>query len=143
MTTTGNNPPHGCLSRSENMRHIRSKDTAPEIAVRQLLRQLGYTGYRIHYKKLPGKPDVVFIGRKKAVFVHGCFWHGHDCKEGIRKPKSNRDYWLLKIEQNRQRDAQHLTDLNRLGWSTLTIWECELADLDRLTEVLLTFLKSS
>ena len=125
------------------MRRIRSKNTAPEIVVRQQLRELGFTGYRIHYKNLPGKPDVVFIGRKKALFVHGCFWHGHDCKEGVRKPKTNRDYWLTKIENNRQRDAHQLADLTELGWSTLTIWECELTDLGRLTQMLLNFLKSA
>lgn len=125
------------------MRRIHSKNTAPEIFVRRLLRQLGFTGYRIHYKVLPGKPDVVFIGRKKALFVHGCFWHGHDCKEGIRETKTNRDYWLPKIEKNRQRDAQHLADLNQLSWATLTIWECELADIDKLTARLLAFMGSA
>ncbi len=116
------------ISRSENMRRIRSKNTGPELATRQLLRELGFTGYRIHRKDLPGKPDVAFIGRKKAVFVHGCFWHGHDCKEGRRRPNSNRAYWLPKFERNRQRDANHCAELTRLGWGVLTVWECELRD---------------
>lgn len=128
------------ISRSENMRRIRSKDTGPELAVRKLLRSLGFSGYRIHRKDLPGKPDVAFIGRKKVVMIHGCFWHGHDCKEGLRRPKSNLDYWLPKIEHNRQRDAQHLAELIRLGWSVLTVWECELRDTVALTARLAAFM---
>lgn len=130
------------ISRSENMRRIRSKNTAPELAVRQLLRSLGFTGYRIHRKELPGKPDIAFIGRKKAVMIHGCFWHGHDCKEGRREPKSNLDYWLPKIERNRQRDVQHLAELARLGWSVLTVWECELRDMAALSAKLATFMSN-
>lgn len=128
------------MSRSENMRRIRSKDTAPELAVRKLLRCLGYTGYRIHRKELPGKPDIAFVGRKKAIFIHGCFWHGHGCKEGLRRPKSNQGYWLPKIECNRTRDTEHQSELIRLGWSVLTIWECELLDTHRLSERLAVFL---
>ena len=128
------------ISRSENMRRIRSKNTGPELAVRKLLRGLGFTGYRIHRKDLPGKPDVAFLGRKKAVMVHGCFWHGHDCKEGLRKPKSNLDYWLTKIERNRQRDAQDLADLAGLGWSVLTVWDCELRDVPALSAKLFAFI---
>lgn len=116
------------ISRSENMRRIHSKNTAPELATRQLLRELGFSGYRIHRKDLPGKPDVAFIGRKKAIFIHGCFWHGHDCKEGRRQPKSNQAYWLPKIDRNRQRDASHSAKLTQLGWYVLTVWECELRD---------------
>lgn len=77
------------MSRSENMRRIRSTDTAAELVVRRALRSLGYTGYRLHRRDVPGRPDVAFVGRRKAIFVHGCFWHGHDCAEGVRKPKSN------------------------------------------------------
>lgn len=128
------------ISRSENMRRIRSKDTGPELTVRRLLRSLGFTGYRLHRKDLPGKPDIAFVGRKKAVLIHGCFWHGHDCKEGLRKPKSNLDYWLPKIERNQQRDAQHLAELERLGWSVLTVWECELRSPSNLAERVQQFL---
>ncbi|WP_235818611.1 very short patch repair endonuclease [Halopseudomonas formosensis] len=116
------------MSRSENMRRIRSKDTRPGLYIRKLLRELGFPGYRIHRKELPGKPDIAYIGRRKAIFVHGCFWHGHDCKEGIRKPKTNQNYWLPKIERNRQRDAAHLEELRRLGWSAVVVWECEIQD---------------
>ncbi|WP_080422862.1 very short patch repair endonuclease [Burkholderia ubonensis] len=128
------------ISRSENMRRIRSKDTGPELAVRKLLRDLGFTGYRIHRKDLPGKPDVAFVGRKKAVMIHGCFWHGHDCVEGRRKPKSNLEYWLPKIERNQQRDSQNLVELQRLGWSVITIWECELIDMSALSSRLVAFI---
>lgn len=113
--------------RAENMRRIRSRHTAPEIAVRRLLRTMGgLTGYRLHRKDLPGAPDIAFVGRRKAIFVHGCFWHGHSCKEGVREPKSNVEYWLPKIRRNKERDAAHIRELASLGWNSLTIWECEL-----------------
>lgn len=129
------------ISRSENMRRIRSKDTSPELAVRKLLRGLGHTGYRVHRKDLPGNPDVAFMGRKKALFIHGCFWHGHDCKEGLRKPKSRRDYWLPKIEGNRRRDEKHLAELTAMGWDVLTVWECDLRDTQALDKELREFLR--
>ncbi|MBI4383153.1 MAG: DNA mismatch endonuclease Vsr [Nitrospinae bacterium] len=128
--------------RSSNMRAIRSKDTGPELVVRRLLRRLGFTGYRIHAKELPGKPDIVFIGRRKAIFVHGCFWHGHGCKEGRRKPKSNLAYWLPKIKRNRKRDATHMIELTRLGWSALAVWECEINATTALVEQLLAFVRN-
>ena len=128
------------IGRSENMRRIRGKNTGPEIAVRKLLRGLGFTGYRIHRKELPGKPDVTFIGRKKTVMIHGCFWHGHDCKEGLRKPKTNCEYWLPKIEGNRRRDEIHLAELSAMGWSVLTVWECELLVPATLTRKLKAFM---
>lgn len=130
------------ISRSENMRRIRSKDTSPEIAVRALVRGLGFTGYRLHRKDLPGKPDIAFVGRKLAIFVHGCFWHGHDCKEGARRPKSNADYWLPKIATNVERDAAHVANLQAHGWSVLTVWECELSSPTDLTKSLHRFLSS-
>jgi DNA mismatch endonuclease (patch repair protein) len=129
------------ISRSENMRRIRGKNTGPELAVRGLLRALGFTGYRLHRKDLPGRPDVAFVGRRKAILIHGCFWHGHDCKVGRREPKSNRDYWLPKIERNRRRDAAHQVELARLGWSVLTVWECELRDLPALSARLAAFME--
>jgi DNA mismatch endonuclease (patch repair protein) len=111
--------------RSANMRAIRSENTKPELAVRWALREAGYTGYRLHRKDLPGRPDIAFIGRKKAIFVHGCFWHGHECREGMRKPKSQAGYWGPKIAKNRARDALHLLRYQRMGWQVLTIWDCE------------------
>jgi DNA mismatch endonuclease (patch repair protein) len=128
------------MGRSENMRRIRSKNTAPEIIARRLLRGLGFSGYRIHRRELPGKPDIVFMARRKAIMVHGCFWHGHCCNEGQRQPKSNQDYWIPKINRNRSRDAAHLTDLGRLGWSVITVWECEIKEHEILKQKLLNFL---
>lgn len=122
------------------MRAVRSRNTSPELAARKILRSLGYTGYRLHRKDLPGKPDVAFVGRRKAIFVHGCFWHGHGCPRGRRVPATNTAYWLPKIERNRQRDISHLAELEKLGWSALTIWECELADQQKLTTELREFM---
>ena len=128
------------MSRSENMRRIRGTDTGPELAVRKILRELGHTGYRLHRKDIPGKPDVVFVGRRKAILVHGCFWHGHDCTEGSRKPKSNRDYWLPKIDRNRERDVANHIQLMEAGWSVLVIWECELSSIPATTDRLAAFM---
>lgn len=129
------------ISRSENMRRIRSRNTAPELLVRRALRGLGYTGYRLHRRDLPGTPDVAFIGRKKAIFINGCFWHGHECAEGLRRPKSNVDYWLPKIERNRQRDHESIAQLYAQGWTVLVLWECELNDQDWLLDTLDGFLQ--
>ena len=127
--------------RSENMRRIRGKDTSPELTVRKLCRELGFTGYRIHRKELPGKPDLAWIGRKLAIFVHGCFWHAHDCSEGLRKPKSNQQYWIPKIERNRLRDAENIKNLRAAGWKVLIIWECELRESISLPKKILQFLQ--
>lgn len=111
--------------RSANMSAIRSKDTKPELTVRRALRQAGISGYRLHRKDLPGNPDIAFIGRKKVIFVHGCFWHGHHCAEGVRRPKSRQDYWLPKISGNQLRDSRHRAFLAAEGWDVLVIWDCE------------------
>jgi len=126
--------------RSANMRAIKSKDTKPELAVRKALRAAGLTGYRLHRKDLPGRPDIAFLGRKKAIFVHGCFWHGHDCLEGSRRPQSQKDYWLPKISGNQDRDARHQAQLINSGWDVLTVWECEIQSSD-LTDQLVKFLE--
>lgn len=128
------------ISRSENMRRIRGKDTKPEMVVRGLLRSLGYPGYRLHRSDLPGKPDVAYIGRQKAIVINGCFWHGHDCKKGSRRPKSNQDYWLTKISKNQKRDAVNQAALLNLGWDVLILWECELQNQDQLAQRLKNFL---
>ncbi len=124
------------ISRSENMRRIRSRDTMPELLVRRALRQLGHVGYRLHRPDLPGKPDVAFVGKKRAIFVHGCFWHGHDCAEGARTPKSNAGYWSPKIQRNRERDEENVRALQSRGWSVLILWECELSNPDSLMKLL-------
>lgn len=129
--------------RSVNMRQIRGKNTAPELAVRKLCRELGFTGYRIHREDLPGKPDLAWIGRRLAIFVHGCFWHGHNCLEGTRKPKSNRDYWIPKIEHNQQRDTKNIAALRASGWKVLVIWECEIMEQRHLSKKLQHFLSAN
>lgn len=111
--------------RSAVMRRVKGWDTTPEMAVRKGLTRLG-ARYRLHRKDLPGKPDIVMPGRRLAIFVHGCFWHGHDCPRGARVPKQNRDYWVAKVERNRGRDAVSRDALAALGWRVETIWECDL-----------------
>jgi DNA mismatch endonuclease (patch repair protein) len=126
--------------RSAVMRRVKGKDTSPELKVRKALTALG-ARYRLHRADLPGKPDIVLAGRRLAIFVHGCFWHGHDCARGARVPKQNRDYWLGKVARNRTRDAKSQEALVALGWRVETIWECELKDTEgldrRLRELLL------
>ncbi len=120
------------------MQAVRGKDTGPEWTVRRLLHGLGYR-YRLHRKDLPGKPDLVFPDRKKAIFVHGCFWHAHGCRYG-QPPKSRLDYWLPKLEQNKKRDAEKRAQLEALGWKVLTVWQCEIRDIEALTTALRAFL---
>ena len=117
--------------RSLVMRSVRSRDTAPELKLRKLLTRMGLR-YRLHRADLPGRPDVVLASRRAAVFVHGCFWHGHDCARGARAPKANADYWQGKIARNRARDAASLQALTLQGWRPLVVWECEFRDPDAL-----------
>lgn len=120
--------------RSWNMSRIKSKNTMPELIVRQILRGIGYK-YRLN-SNLPGKPDIV-IGRIKTVFlIHGCFWHRHPDCEFSYTPKSNIDFWVNKFDQNTKRDVAVLSQLNELGWTIETIWECETADEQKLTDKL-------
>src|SRR5215218_5303552 len=121
------------------MQRVKGKDTSPELKVRRLLHRLG-ARFRLHRKDLPGAPDIVLPGRRLAIFVHGCFWHGHDCASGARVPKQNRDYWLGKVGRNRERDVANRAALEARGWRVETIWECELKDdleprLDRLLRI--------
>jgi DNA mismatch endonuclease, patch repair protein len=126
--------------RSEIMGRIRGRDTGPEMTVRRLLRALGHTGYRLHRKDIPGKPDIAFVGRRKVIVVHGCFWHGHSCKHGLRQPKSNTAFWVAKIARNRARDAETIGRLDASRWAHLTIWQCELKDMPLVRERLICFL---
>ena len=115
--------------RSARMARVRGKDTRPEMLVRRISHGCSYR-YRLHRADLPGKPDLAFIGRRKAIFVHGCFWHRHPdpaCKLA-RLPKSREDFWLPKLEANRSRDLKNQDLLAALGWSTLVLWECQLKD---------------
>jgi len=111
--------------RSAVMRAVKAKDTTPELLLRRALHALGYR-YRLHVRDLPGSPDLVFPARRAAIFVHGCFWHGHDCARGRRRPKANADYWAAKIDRNQERDAAALAALDEAGWRPLVVWECAL-----------------
>jgi len=122
---------YGAEKRSAVMRQVKGRDTTPELKVRRLLTALG-ARYRLHRTDLPGKPDIVLPGRRLVVFVHGCFWHGHDCARGARVPKANRDYWLGKVGRNRERDVAHRVALEGAGWRVETVWECELKDMETL-----------
>lgn len=113
--------------RSAVMRKVPGRNSSAELKVRRLLRALG-VGYRLHRKDLPGSPDIVMAGRRLAVFVHGCFWHGHDCRRGARAPKAHADYWSAKIARNKARDAKVQAELTALGWRPVVVWECELTD---------------
>ena len=107
------------------MSRIRSVDTTPELAVRSELRLQGFTGYRLHYAKVPGRPDIAFVGLRVAVFVHGCFWHGCPyCK--ARRPRTNKGFWNAKLDRNKERDAEKERALRRAGWSVMTLWECRI-----------------
>lgn len=126
------------VSRSRLMSRIGSKHSLPERIVRSLLHGLGYR-FRLHRKELPGKPDIAFLRRKKAIFVHGCYWHGHGCKIG-KMPKSNLGFWEPKIARNRERDAENCSELEQIGWRVEVVWQCELKDLQKLEARLCDFL---
>lgn len=126
--------------RSENMRQIRSKDTAPELTLRRMVHAMGYR-FRLHRKDLPGKPDLVFPGRRKIIFLHGCFWHQHKgCREG-RLPGTRQEYWAPKLARNIERDALSEAALKSAGWDVLTLWECEVEkDIPAVSKQLRHFL---
>jgi DNA mismatch endonuclease, patch repair protein len=127
--------------RSEVMRAIRGKNTKPEMFVRRLLHRMGYR-YRLHQANLPGKPDLVFAGRRKVIFVHGCFWHGHAACAAGRIPKTNGSYWASKILRNQTRDARSVRKLRRGRWGVAVVWECQLSDIEVLRNRLVRFLES-
>jgi DNA mismatch endonuclease (patch repair protein) len=124
--------------RSRIMKSVGTNDTGPELIVRRLLHRLGYR-YRLHRRDLPGRPDIVFPSRRKAIFIHGCFWHGHDCSKG-KLPKSRTEYWTAKIKTNQNRDTRVVAQLADLGWQTLSVWQCELKSLDAIEPLLRKFL---
>jgi DNA mismatch endonuclease, patch repair protein len=128
-------------SRSALMSRIGGKDTAPEMLVRRLLHHLGYR-YRLHRRDLPGSPDIVLPSRRKVVFVNGCFWHAHGCKIG-QPPKSRLEFWIPKLKRNRQKDSRDRRALRKLGWSVLTIWQCQTKSQKRLEGRLVDFLGRS
>lgn len=124
--------------RSRNMANIKGKNTAPELAVRRLLYGLGYR-YRIHGSRVSGSPDVVFPGRKKVIFVHGCYWHRHPGCKYATTPKSRPEFWQRKFDANVLRDKKNMQELARLGWTSLIVWECETRDMSELEEKLTVF----
>lgn len=119
--------------RSEVMRAVKSANTKPELALRKALFSRGFR-YRLHARGLPGAPDLVFPKYRAAIFVHGCFWHGHDCPRGARVPKDNQAYWLSKIARNKARDQNTVKALIDAGWRAHIVWECELKDADAAAE---------
>lgn len=125
--------------RSAIMGRIKGRNTAPELAVRKLAYRLGYR-FRLHRRDLPGSPDLVFVSRKKAVFVHGCFWHRHMGCRFAYEPKSNSDFWSTKFKKNVERDNRVTKELECMGWDVLVIWECETADSAALASKLRTSL---
>jgi DNA mismatch endonuclease (patch repair protein) len=121
------------------MRQVRSRDTTPEIAVRRLVHSEGYR-YRLYRKDLPGKPDLAFGPRRKVIFVHGCFWHGHGCRKG-KLPKSRLDFWEPKIRRNKERDTENARKLAKMGWKSLEIWQCEICGTENLLRKIRRFLE--
>jgi DNA mismatch endonuclease (patch repair protein) len=125
--------------RSDIMARVRSKNSRPELAVRKIVFGLGYR-YRLHARELPGCPDLIFTPRRKVIFVHGCFWHRHPNCALARMPKSRLEFWVPKLEGNRERDDRNKKTLVREGWKVLTIWECELDKPERLRKIIRRFL---
>jgi DNA mismatch endonuclease, patch repair protein len=125
--------------RSERMSRVRSADTRPELRVRHVAHALGYR-YRLHKRDVPGKPDLVFAKRRKVIFVHGCFWHRHNCAAGQRTPKSRLSFWLRKFARNQSRDREVMRLLRKSDWKAMTVWECETKDAAKLVKVLKAFL---
>ena len=121
------------------MARIRARDTRPEVAVRRLLHSLGYR-YRLHRSELPGTPDICFLGRKKAIFVHGCFWHRHEGCNRTSTPKTRTSFWEEKFQKNVVRDRVNMTDLAELGWDVIVVWECETRNVETLAPRLVGFI---
>ena len=126
--------------RSELMSRVRSKDTKPEMRVRRLVHAMGYR-YRLHYRGLPGSPDLAFPKRRKAIFVHGCFWHRHENCRRNRTPKTRREFWSTKLERNRLRDLDNGSKLRDMGWDVLVVWECETQEAAGLPGRIMSFLE--
>jgi len=123
------------------MSRVKSKNTTPEMAVRRLVFGMGYR-YRLYDKRLSGKPDLVFPSRHKILFVNGCFWHGHEGCRYARLPKTRVDFWRAKVERNRTRDQENIASLQADGWKVLTVWQCELKDIEKLTDRLYDFIEN-
>lgn len=129
------------MERSARMRLIKASETNPELVVRALVRKLGYR-FLSNDSRLPGSPDLVFVARRKVVFVHGCFWHRHNGCSMARLPKSRQHFWQTKLSKNRLRDASMRRALTRMGWSSMVVWECELSDPINVMFKLLAYLEA-
>ena len=129
-------------ARSERMSLVKGRGTKPERCVREILKKLGYR-YRLQYSKLPGKPDFAFPGRRKAIWVHGCFWHRHENCSLARLPKGRQDFWIPKLEGNKRRDLKQQESVQKMGWLLLIIWECELRNLTSVENKIIKFLENN
>jgi DNA mismatch endonuclease (patch repair protein) len=127
------------LQRHACMASIRSTNTGPELVVRSLVHRMGFR-FRLHRRDLPGKPDLVFSSRHAVIFVHGCFWHRHDCRFGRVAPKTRVAFWRAKFQQNKARDAKVSRQLRQLGWRVLVIWECETESVPAIRARICRFL---
>lgn len=127
----------GPEQRSRNMAAVKNKNTVPELTVRKTLHRLGYR-FRLHRRDLPGNPDIVLPRHRAVVFVHGCFWHGHNCRRGAR-PATRIEFWNAKLDRNLERDKENVKLLKALGWRVLVIWECESKDRGQLERIILDF----
>lgn len=127
--------------RSRIMQKVGSKNTLPEKRIRSIIHKLGYR-FRIHYSLLPGKPDIAFPRKKKVIFVHGCFWHGHSCRAGQNRPKTNESYWENKLSRTKVRDENNVHTLKEIGWDVLIIWECEIRDKELLVKRIMQYLET-
>lgn len=125
--------------RSERMSRVRSADTKPEMAVRRTVYRMGYR-YRLHAKGLPGNPDLTFKARRKVIFVHGCFWHQHGCRQ-YRMPRTRTYFWQPKLQSNKARDTKVRRELRKLGWNVLVLWECQIKDVVQLQDRISAFLE--
>jgi DNA mismatch endonuclease (patch repair protein) len=132
--------PARLLTLTERMQRIRKTDSQPELIVRRLVHGMGFR-YRLHRSGLPGTPDIVLPRHRKTIFVHGCFWHRHDCPDGVKLPRSKPEYWGPKLERNRRRDAANVAKLQSMGWDVLVVWECELRSTQTLVRRLRQFLR--
>ncbi|MFW5887777.1 MAG: very short patch repair endonuclease [Bacteriovoracia bacterium] len=126
---------------NKRMAKVKSKNTSPEMIVRKLVWHMGYR-YRLHLGELPGKPDLVFVKKRKVIFVNGCFWHRHDCKSGRSFPSTNQEFWEKKFLSNIERDKRNIQELHALGWEVLVLWECEIKELYKIKEKIMIFLSS-
>ncbi len=122
------------------MSHVGGKDTKPELIVRSILHRMGYR-FRLHRRDLPGKPDITLPKYKKVIFIHGCFWHGHEGCPKSKRPDTNKEFWNKKLDKNIARDKINMEKIKELGWDVLVVWTCELKNMDTLKNKIISFLE--